>query len=85
MKVRGFAVAAILFMLWAWTAAAADAPDQSRAPEASASTVAEQPVIESPELKYDFEPVVDGTHINHDFIVRNTGKGDLAISQVKTG
>jgi len=85
MKVRGFAVAAILVMLWAWTAAAADASDQAEAKGASASTAAEQPAIESPALKYEFEPVVDGTHINHDFIIRNTGNGDLAISQVKTG
>ena len=90
MKVRGLAVAAILVMLWVWTAAAADASDQAKSEGASAqaasgSTAAGQPMIESPELKYEFEPVVDGAHIDHDFIIRNTGNGDLAISQVKTG
>ena len=38
-----------------------------------------------PEQKFEFDPVVDGTLISHDFMIKNTGKGALAIKQVKTG
>jgi hypothetical protein len=36
-------------------------------------------------LKYAFDKVVDGTQVTHDFTVKNTGKGVLEISRVKTG
>jgi hypothetical protein len=38
-----------------------------------------------PQLKYEFEPVVDGKQVSHDFLVQNTGNMPLAIHQVKTG
>jgi hypothetical protein len=38
-----------------------------------------------PQVTYEFEKVVDGTVVTHDFAVKNTGKGVLEISRVKTG
>jgi len=35
--------------------------------------------------RYVFEPVVEGTLITHDFIIKNKGKGPLKINRVKTG
>ena len=37
------------------------------------------------QVKYQFDKVVDGTLVTHDFSIKNTGKGVLAISRVKTG
>jgi hypothetical protein len=34
---------------------------------------------------YEFDPVVDGTLVNHDFVVRNEGDAVLNIQKVKTG
>ena len=43
------------------------------------------PVADWPELQFVFDPVVEGTDVVHDFIVRNTGEADLEIQRVKTG
>jgi hypothetical protein len=37
------------------------------------------------ETTHSFAPVVDGTLVNHDFVVRNEGEGVLNIHKVKTG
>jgi hypothetical protein len=34
---------------------------------------------------YSFDPVVDGTKVTHDFVVRNEGDAVLNIHKVKTG
>ena len=44
-----------------------------------------RPAIELPELSHEFDQVVDGTQVTHDFIIRNTGNGPLTINEVKTG
>ncbi len=43
------------------------------------------PAAVVPSPLYEFEPVPDGEHIFHDFIIKNTGTADLKISRVKTG
>ncbi|MBC2695376.1 MAG: hypothetical protein HF982_08905 [Desulfobacteraceae bacterium] len=35
--------------------------------------------------KYEFEPIVEGNEINHQFIIQNKGTADLNIEKVKTG
>ena len=37
------------------------------------------------ETAHSFEPVVDGTTVRHDFVVRNEGDAVLKIHKVKTG
>ncbi|MDJ0781103.1 MAG: hypothetical protein QNJ22_03985 [Desulfosarcinaceae bacterium] len=37
------------------------------------------------ETAFNFDPVVDGALVNHDFAVRNEGDAVLHINQVKTG
>lgn len=37
-----------------------------------------------PATSYEFEPVVDGTKVLHDFIVQNRGTVPLKIEKVKT-
>ena len=34
---------------------------------------------------YEFDPVVEGTEIEHDFIIQNKGTGPLNIEKVETG
>ncbi len=43
------------------------------------------PRIVAPESSYEFSPVVDGTTVEHDFVVENRGNAPLKISKVKTG
>ena len=86
MKLRMFAFTVTLVMLWSITAtvSASDGKDStSQAP--SAVTATEKPGAVLPELKYEFDPVVDGTQITHDFVIKNTGNGPLAVHNVKTG
>jgi hypothetical protein len=38
-----------------------------------------------PETTYEFQPVPDGTYINHDFKILNKGDAELLIKNVNTG
>ena len=43
------------------------------------------PIADFPSVRYQFEPVVDGIEVRHDYIIRNTGTAELLIKEVKTG
>ncbi|MBN1930890.1 MAG: hypothetical protein JW786_04690 [Desulfobacterales bacterium] len=43
------------------------------------------PAVILPETSYDFEPVVDGIEITHEYIIQNKGTAPLKIEKVKTG
>ncbi len=45
----------------------------------------ETPLAFFPVNKYEFEPVVDGTHVLKDFILQNKGTAELKVERVKTG
>ena len=86
MKLRIISFTAAMVMLWVATATTwASDGKESTAQEPSAVQAIQNPVVELPELKYEFDPVVDGTQITHGFTVRNPGDAPLAITQVKTG
>jgi hypothetical protein len=88
MKVRNFIFAVLLILLWsiAGPVAAADEPAGKTAKQEPAEEqTPPKPVAVVPQLKYEFEPVVDGKQVSHDFLVQNTGNMPLAIHQVKTG
>jgi hypothetical protein len=86
MNVRIIAVTVTLVVLWG-ASATAGASDGTASAAQSPSVVAtaEKPVATMPELKYEFDPVVDGAQVIHDFPIKNTGSGPLAITNVKTG
>ena len=42
------------------------------------------PVIHLPVRRYEFEPVLEGRQITHDFVVQNKGSAPLEIQKVKT-
>ena len=86
MKFRILAFTATLMVLWAFTATdgASDSKDSiSQSPAAAGASAL--PGVLLPELSFKFDPVVDGTEVTHDFAIKNTGDGPLAITQVKTG
>lgn len=86
MNVRMIAITATLVMLWG-AAATAGSSDGAASSAQSPSVVAsaEKPIATMPELKYEFDPVVDGAQVTHGFPIKNTGVGPLAITNVKTG
>ena len=38
-----------------------------------------------PEYRYEFEPVIEGTEVLHDFVIQNQGDAPLDIIKVETG
>lgn len=83
MNIRIVALAAALVMI-SGTATITGATDQPQ-PPAATTTAVESPTALVPEMSYQFDPVVDGTLVIHDFVIKNNGGGMLEISQVKTG
>ena len=43
------------------------------------------PVAQVTQSSYTFPPVVDGTEVVHDFIMKNSGTAVLKIVKIKTG
>jgi hypothetical protein len=89
MKFRMFALIATLVVLWG-AAVTIGASEQSTGkpsirPTAADEATSAKPGMVLPELKYEFDPVVDGTEVVHDFPIKNSGSATLAITQVKTG
>ncbi|MBR9987708.1 MAG: DUF1573 domain-containing protein [Desulfosarcina sp.] len=77
--------ATIVMLLAAATATCASEDKDSTVQASSAVTAIQKPVVELPELKHEFDAVVDGTQITHGFTIKNSGDAPLAITQVKTG
>ena len=71
MKFRIFVIFAIAFFLVGNAIGTENSP--SDFPSASV-----------PQPLYEFEPVVDGTQVIHDYIIQNKGTATLEIQKVKT-
>ncbi|MFP4033060.1 MAG: hypothetical protein ACLFRG_19085 [Desulfococcaceae bacterium] len=52
---------------------------------AGTAVAAEAPVAKVPEPVYEFESVLDGDQVVHDFVIRNDGAAMLEIARIKTG
>jgi len=52
------------------------------APEIKAS-LDKAPKAVFPQLKFEFDPVFEGTEIIHDFVVENTGEAPLVIKNIR--
>ena len=79
-KALSFVTALLLLFLFAQNGLAAK-PGRAAAP----SDVQGQPSIHVGETTFDFGEVMEGTDVEHDYIVRNTGTGVLGIERVKVG
>lgn len=67
-------------MLWMLMAALLCAP----AAMAAENLAAPFPVTVVPEWRYDFDPVVEGSAVMHDFVIQNKGSAPLNVLEVKT-
>jgi hypothetical protein len=58
-------------------------PSQTKSapPTASQST----PVLQIPQATHDFGEASEGAEVVHDYKIKNTGKGELQIEQVRPG
>lgn len=52
---------------------------------ATAALAADGPVAKAPEPVFEFPAALEGDHVVHDFVLRNTGTAPLEIARVKTG
>jgi hypothetical protein len=50
-----------------------------------ASVIKDVPIAFFPERSYEFQPVIEGTQVTHDFKIQNRGTAALLISNVRTG
>jgi archaellum component FlaG (FlaF/FlaG flagellin family) len=79
------AVAIALFTGGTAAVASDQATAKDQGAEATEAASAKPPNIVIPQASFEFEPVVDGTEVTHDFPIKNTGDGELSIRRVKTG
>lgn len=83
----------ILLVLLAMGIGTAAAADSSNAPSTgnavsggqAADSGAPAPAAFAPEAIYEFDPVLDGAEVVHDFVIRNKGNAELNITKVRTG
>jgi hypothetical protein len=84
MKLRMFVILIGLVMVWG-AASTVGAAEQTADSSASVATGAKTPSAVFPQVKYEFDSVVEGTQVSHGFTVKNTGSGSLDIARVMTG
>ena len=48
-----------------------------------AQTVEDQPAVFFPQARFEFDSVMEGTEIKHDFIIENHGRAPLIIKNVR--
>ncbi len=85
--VRGtfFCFLALCFLILAAQAGFAGKVAPSVKPSEPQADSAEKPSMHLSEITYDFGQIIEGTEIQHDYIIRNDGKGPLNIDRVKVG
>lgn len=53
--------------------------------EGAATASKDAAMVHFPEKMHEFEPVVEGLKVTHDFVIQNKGTAVLQIQKVKTG
>ena len=76
-------VFAIAFLCISFCLSPAIAVTMSPGSKHQASEAKAQPSIQVKELVFDFGEILEGTEVEHEFIVRNTGTADLNIERVQ--
>jgi hypothetical protein len=85
---RTIAIAGILVLCFAGVPSlclAGSGSDAAQSDSDPSTTPAKAPSAFLPVTQWEFEPVVDGASVVHDFVIRNKGDAPLNISRVKTG
>jgi hypothetical protein len=79
----------LLVLLWcfclSWAQAADTAGKPAQTKPATQAASPDAPVLQVPEPTYDFGEVFEGVEVSHDFKIKNTGKTELLIEQVRPG
>ena len=83
-RISALILMAVLAGLGSATVAFGSSDQPAQKPAASAA-VTGTPVTVVAESRYEFKPVVDGSEVTHEYRVKNTGDGPLAIERVRTG
>ena len=65
--------------------AAGPAANPAQPKPAAPAASPDAPAIQVPEATYDFGEVLEGVEVTHDYKIKNTGKGELQITQVRPG
>ena len=78
-----FAIVGCFCLIWVHTAEPAG--DASQPKPATQAVPQNAPSIQIPEATYDFGEVAEGKEVVHDFKIKNTGKAELQIDQVRPG
>ncbi len=58
-------------------------PGQTPATSEIKASLDKTPKAVFPQLKFEFDPVFEGTEIKHDFVVENTGEAPLVIKNIR--
>ncbi len=88
MRIKQLASAAAIglaAMLITSTGFSASQPDAESQTKPMTQMAEKMPSAFFPETNHTFDPVVDGTHVTHDFIVQNKGDAPLNIIKIRTG
>jgi hypothetical protein len=80
----------LLVLLWCFCVSGAHAADPAAGKPAQTKPAAptaspDAPVIQVPEATYDFGEAFEGVEVSHDYKVKNAGKTELQIEQVRPG
>ena len=75
----------LVFFIVAAFCAGLTVPLAASAQTASLPGGAGSPAVFFPEKVFEFQPVVDGAKVVHDFVVMNKGTTPLLIENVRTG
>ena len=81
MRMKSTGVIMVVFALLLFTVGSYAA--QSESGQAAASEKIASAFL--PVTNWEFNPVVDGKAVTHDFVIQNKGNAPLNISKVKTG
>ncbi|MFZ2446977.1 MAG: DUF1573 domain-containing protein [Syntrophobacteraceae bacterium] len=80
-RTRTFCLLGVLFFLFVGAQCASAAKEPGRHDPGPSGL----PFIHISDFTFDFGEVMEGTEVQHDFKVRNTGSAVLNIDRVKTG
>jgi len=84
MKIKNI-IAVILLLLFIGSINPSWGSETQTVKEKSDTTTQSVPIAVVSETKFQAAPVLEGNDIMHDFVIKNTGTGELKISRVKTG
>jgi hypothetical protein len=79
----------LVILAWCFCLSSAHAAGRAANPAqpkpAAPAASQDGPAIQVPEATYDFGEALEGVEVSHDYKIKNTGKAELQITQVRPG